>query len=56
MFAVRELFHTLKAAWAASDLRRRLAAWWWVVTHRDLLDSPAPIHRAPEEGTGGLGD
>lgn len=42
MFALKELYHTLAAAWEAADLPHRLAAWRYVVTHRDLLDSPAP--------------
>jgi predicted HTH transcriptional regulator len=41
-FALWELYHTLKAAWEAADLRRRLASWWYVVTHQDLLDAPPP--------------
>jgi predicted HTH transcriptional regulator len=41
-FALWELYHTLEAAWEAADLRRRLAAWWYVITHRDLVDGPAP--------------
>jgi hypothetical protein len=40
MFALRELFQTLRDAWTAADLRRRLAAWRYVVTHQDLLDGP----------------
>jgi hypothetical protein len=42
MFALRELFLTFRAAWQAADLPRRLASWWYVVTHRDLLDGPPP--------------
>jgi hypothetical protein len=47
MFALRELLQVLadalSEAWAAADLGRRLGAWWWVVTHQDLVDAPAPI-------------
>jgi len=41
-FAVKELFQTLqaawRAAWRAADLSRRLECWWYVVTHRRLLN------------------
>jgi hypothetical protein len=39
MFALTELYSTLKAALEAADLPNRLKAWWYVVTHRHLLDS-----------------
>ena len=39
-FALRELFLTLRTAWQAADLQKRLASWWYVVTHQDLLDGP----------------
>jgi hypothetical protein len=46
MFAIRELWYTLRAgwieAWAAADVANRFKAWWWTVRHRDLLDGPAP--------------
>lgn len=38
LFAAVELLQTLYAAWNAADLWRRLQAWWYVVTHRRLLD------------------
>lgn len=37
-FALCELYHTLRAAWEAADVKRRLREWWYVVTHRELLD------------------
>jgi hypothetical protein len=47
MFALKELSQVLAdalaEAWAAADIRRRLGAWWWVVTNRELVDGPAPI-------------
>lgn len=42
MFALYELCETLADAWQAADLVGRLRAWWWVITHRDLLDAPTP--------------
>jgi hypothetical protein len=41
IFALKELYYTLHAALVAADLHRRLAAWRYVVTHQDLLDSTA---------------
>ena len=41
-FAVRELFKTLHAAWQAADLPRRMANWWYVVTHQDLIGGASP--------------
>jgi hypothetical protein len=42
VFAIRELYQTLadalREAWAAADIGRRLQAWRYVVTHRQLLD------------------
>jgi hypothetical protein len=38
MFALIELYHILADAWRAADLRARLAEWWYVVRHRDLID------------------
>lgn len=40
LFAAGELLQTLYAAWRAADLWRRLQAWWYVVTHQDLIDTP----------------
>jgi hypothetical protein len=40
MNAIRELLQLLAGAWHEADLGRRLAAWWWVVTHRQELDTP----------------
>lgn len=37
LFVLYELKATLTAAWEAADLRRRLGAWWWCVTHQELL-------------------
>ena len=34
VFAVTELYLTLRDAWRAADVRRRLASWWCVVSHR----------------------
>ncbi len=42
LFAAVELLQTLYAAWNAADLWRRLQAWWYVVTHQDLIDAPPP--------------
>lgn len=42
MFILYELRETLADAWRAADLVGRLKAWWWVATHRDLLDAPTP--------------
>jgi len=38
MNAIRELTLTLADAWRAADLGGRLAEWWWVVTHPELMD------------------
>ena len=38
MNAIRELGYTLVDAWQAADLAARLAEWWWVVTHPELMD------------------
>jgi hypothetical protein len=40
MNAIVELFQILRDAWAEADLGRRLAAWWWVATHRHELAEP----------------
>ena len=40
--AIFELIATLLDAWHAADLRGRLRAWWYVVTHRHLVDGPPP--------------
>ena len=40
--AVFELIAVLLDAWQEADVRRRLAAWWWVTMHRHLLDGPPP--------------
>ena len=40
MFFIREFLSILRDAWREADLRRRFAAWWWVVTHRRMLDAP----------------
>lgn len=37
-FALYELKATVVEAWKAADLRRRLTAWWYVVTHRGLVE------------------
>jgi hypothetical protein len=58
MFALIELWQTLHAAlcealrvaWQAADLRGRLGEWWWVMTHRHLLDSPPPLQEAADAG------
>jgi hypothetical protein len=41
-FAIREFLLTFHAAWKAADLPRRLASWWYVVTHQHLIDGPPP--------------
>ena len=38
MFAIRELWLTLADSWQQADLAGHLRAWWWTVTHRDLID------------------
>lgn len=38
MFAIVELYHTLVDAWREADLQARLGEWWYVVTHREVLD------------------
>jgi hypothetical protein len=58
MFALTELYHILRdalreaqrAAWQAADLHGRLGEWWWVVTHRHLLDGPPPAKEAADAG------
>ena len=50
MFAITELNHILHDAWQAADLRGRLGEWWWVVTHRQLLDGPPPVKEAANAG------
>ena len=50
MFALTELYHILCDAWQAADLRSRLGEWWWVVTHRHLLDAPPPSQEAADAG------
>jgi hypothetical protein len=34
---LQELYWTLMDAWEAADLAGRLASWWWVVTHPQLV-------------------
>lgn len=38
MNALRELVAVLVDAWRAADLAGRLAEWWWVVGHPELVD------------------
>lgn len=38
MFAIKELGLILSDAWQAADVADRLRAWWWTVTHQELLD------------------
>jgi hypothetical protein len=48
IFALKELYHTLSAAWKAADLHRRLEAWRYVVTHRKaarLADTAPTVDR-----------
>ena len=41
--AISELIAILLDAWIDADLRHRLGAWWYCcVTHRHLIDAPAP--------------
>jgi hypothetical protein len=42
LFALKELIWTLWAAFEAADLKRRLRAWRYVVTHRELIEDRAP--------------
>jgi hypothetical protein len=50
MFAIVELYHILLDAWQAADLPGHLGEWWWVVTHRHLLDGPPPAKEAADAG------
>lgn len=38
VFAVTELRLILSDAWQAADVVDRLRAWWWTVTHQELLE------------------
>ena len=50
MFAIVELYYILHSAWKAANLLDRLGEWWWVVTHRHLLDGPPPAKEAVDAG------
>ena len=50
MFALLELCYTLRDAWQDADLSGRLYEWWWVVTHRPLLDGSPSVQKAADEG------
>jgi hypothetical protein len=50
MFALTEFYRILCEAWQATDLRGRLGEWWWVVTHRHLLNGPSLLKEAADAG------
>ncbi len=35
-----ELIASLRDTWRTGDLRGHLQAWWWVIRHPYLLDTP----------------